>query len=533
MGHEPTLHARTPGGPARRRRVLVVNAYFDHHRRLGPRRKSIPQAMAPAYLAGAFARERCEVMAYNEQHSGPLTDQALLGWPDMLVLTGLTNALDRMRQLAAYARSENPRVIVVAGGPAVRAVPRYASRFFDYACEGDVEEIRDVIAEAFGPGHVAEEMFPRLDLAHWMGRYGYVETSRNCNFHCSFCSLTADGYGYRKEPVEFIRRQILAMGKRRFLIFLDNNFYGNDRSFFVGRMEMLRELYEAGHVVGWGALVTNDFFLKDENLELARRAGCRALFSGIESFDAATLRRFRKLQNTAAPQVEMIRRCLDRGIGYCYGVVLDFTSRTLAELSAEMDFIVGNPEIPLPNYFSPVIPILQTPFFHECMRKNLLLPNAKLRDFDTTTLTLRPLDPVADVAAFLRDLPTLRRYRRRLPGRVLGFVRRYHRVLPLDGLRIVLGGMLMVSSPNLSSGRYRPWRPRGRTFVTTTEPLDALFRPAFRVARRYASYFEPTMVTDADGGLTEDLHDDLRERAPRPERVADRLVRGGLQGGPV
>ena len=31
----------------------------------------------------------------------------LLSWPDMLVLTGLTNGFDRMLHLTAYARSKN------------------------------------------------------------------------------------------------------------------------------------------------------------------------------------------------------------------------------------------------------------------------------------------------------------------------------------------------------------------------------------------------------------------------------------------
>ena len=410
-----------------------------------------------------------------------------------------------------------PVPLVVAGGPSIRALPRYSNHFFDYTCTGDVEEIREVIEDAFGRGYVAEEMFPRFDLAYWMGRYGYVETSRNCNFRCTFCSLTADGHRYHPYPIDFIRRQILALGKRRFLIFIDNNFYGDNRGSFLARMELIQELYESGQIVGWGALVTNDFFLNEENLELARRAGCRALFSGVESFDNAVLRRFRKLQNTKVPQVEMIRRCLEAGIAFCYGIILDLTSRTLAELDAEIDFIVGNSEIPLPNYFSPVIPILQTPYFRECARANLLLPHTKLRDLDNTTLALRPLDPIDQVSAFLRDLPNLRRYRHRVPGHVLGFIRRYYRALHGDPMRIILGSTLMACAPNLSSGQHRWWNPRGRTFVTTTEPLGPLYTPAFRVDRRYETYFRPTMITDASGALRDALRADL---LPTPVRDA-------------
>jgi hypothetical protein len=43
-----------------------------------------------------------------------LEDQSILSGLDMLVLTGLTNSFDRMLHLAAYARTKNPKVIVVA-----------------------------------------------------------------------------------------------------------------------------------------------------------------------------------------------------------------------------------------------------------------------------------------------------------------------------------------------------------------------------------------------------------------------------------
>jgi hypothetical protein len=44
---------------------------------------------------------------------------------------------------------------------------------------------------------------------------------------------------------------------------------------------------------------------------------------------------------------------------------------------------------------------------------------------------------------------------------------------------------------------------------TTTEPLDPLYTPAFRVDRRYEAYFRPTMITEANGELTEELREDL------------------------
>ena len=130
-----------------RKRVLVVNCYLDYSREPIRRPNKFPQSVGAIYLAGACSRELCEVRCYDELSSGPLTDASLLGWADMLVLTGLTHCFDRLLHLTAYARTKNPKVIVVAGGPAVRALPRLSEKFFDYSCLGDIEELREVITD--------------------------------------------------------------------------------------------------------------------------------------------------------------------------------------------------------------------------------------------------------------------------------------------------------------------------------------------------------------------------------------------------
>src|SRR5256714_12940928 len=224
-------HATLP-----RKRVLVVNCYFDDTRRPIRRTTKIPQAMGPVYLAGAFDRETCEVRLYNELTSGPLEDEQLLGWPDMLVMTGLTNGFDRMLHLTAYAKTKNPRVVVVAGGPAIRQLPRLAAQFFDYCCLGDIEELCDIARAALGARYVAAEMMPRFDLAYWITWLGHIESTRYCNFRCSFCALTGEGHGYQTYNLDYIRRQMLAIRDKKHVLFIDNNFYGSDRSPFFARL---------------------------------------------------------------------------------------------------------------------------------------------------------------------------------------------------------------------------------------------------------------------------------------------------------
>jgi hypothetical protein len=519
-GNGNSRYAHAQASP--RKRVLVVNCYLDETREPLSRANKIPQAMGPAYLAGAFSPERCEIRLYSELFSGPLEDEHLLGWPDMLVLTGLSTSLDRMLHVTAYARSKNPKVIVVAGGPAVRSLPQFCSQFFDYCCQGDVEELREVIREAFGASYAAAEMMPRFDLTPWMDRIGYVESSRNCNFRCSFCTLTAEGRPYEKYDVDHVRRQFRGVGKRRVVLFLDNNFYGNDRNFFLARMEMLRELHREGAFEGWAALVTNDFFLDERNVQLAKEAGCVTLFSGVESFDAGWLRSMNKFQNTRTSQVDMIRKTLDAGIVFLYGMVLDVTTRTVASLRSELELIMDTPEITLPAYVSVTIPILGTPFFRNCLEKDLILPNTRVRDLDGTTISVRPLEELETVAEFVRDLQTFRGYHGRILKQSIGFFRRYRSRLSRMQMIIAQANPALLCAPVLATSPTR-WhqRRRRRTHVSSTDILGSMYQPAFRVESRYQRYFQPTRVTDSAGRIADELADDLLRTRKAPRAAAD------------
>jgi radical SAM superfamily enzyme YgiQ (UPF0313 family) len=496
-----------------RKRILVVNCYFPELREPLRLVNEIPNALAPVLLAGAFARERCDIRLHNEVSGGflELFAPALLAWPDLVVFTGLTTTFDRMRQLTAYLRTANPAVVTVAGGLAIRALPRHARRFFDYVCTGDVEELRDVIADALGPEYVADEMVPRYDLADWIGRWiGYAESSRGCNFRCSFCCVTADGRRYHAPGVDELRRQIVAMGRRELILFGDNQFYGQDRQYFLDRLALLRELRLAGYFKYWHAFVTDSFFWNDENLELARAAGCFSLFVGVESFDEGWLRRVNKAQNSRYSQVDLIRKCLRAGILFQYGLVFDPTERTLADMHRELAFICDNADIPAPNFIFMAIPFPATPFFHDRLARGLILPNTKLRDLEASTLSLRPLDGIDEVARFIGTAKNLAGYRARHLRRQARFLWRYRRALSAPQSVASLGTALSILAPAaVSNPATLLVRKRPRTHVSTTDRLDCVYRPVRRLAAAFAGHFEPTMITDAAGAVNEELAEDL------------------------
>lgn len=384
-----------------------------------------------------------------------------------------------------------------------------AARLFDYACTGDLEQLQEVVREAFGPDYTAEQVFPRFDLAYGRGMIGYVEASRNCNFRCSFCSLTGERRAYQSYDLDYVRQQILACGKRQ-ICFLDNNFYGNDRDRFLAKVELCRELVTAGTIDGWSCLVTGDFFARPENLQLVGRAGCKILFSGVESFSQEVLKSYNKRHNTIVPQVEMVRGCLEAGIVFAYGIMLDPTTRRLDDLRGEIEFIVETPQITLPAFFTLAIPMIGTPYFRDCLSAGRFFPNTRLRNLDGVTLTMHPRDPLGEVLAFVRNLPSLRGYRKDALRHAMRFAKHYRGTLQPLQLFAALLPTALICTEFAASSPLRPQygRPR-QTYYGPTEGLDAFYTPRFRVDARFRDHFRPTMITDATGVPHPDVAADL------------------------
>jgi hopanoid C-2 methylase len=498
---------------SRRKRVLIVNCYFPELRQPIKLTHEVPNALAPVMLGGAFSRTLCEVRLHNEVSHGFLEvfRPDLLSWPDMVVLTGLTDTFDRMLQITAYVRTVNPKVVVVAGGFPIRSLPRYSRQFFDYACQGDVEEIADVITEAFGAAYVDPEMLPRYDLANWMGkRLAYVESSRNCNFRCSFCTLTGQGRGYMKQSLDYLRRQIVGLGRRELLLIVDNQFHGADRQFFLDRLGLLCELRAQGHFRYWGGFATDAFFWQDADIALARQSGCISMLVGVESFDETWLQRVNKAQNNRYPQVALIEKCLDAGILFQYGLVFDPSERRIADMHRDLSFVLDTPEVPLPNFIFGAIPFPGTPFFRDRHAKGLLLPGLKVRDLEGSTLSMKPIDGIDEAAHFLKTAKNFVGYRRRAVRHQARFLWRYRKSLVWEQAltsTLSVGSALtpnVVASPQSAFVRRQP-----RTHVATTDRVDCVYIPRARVDAAFERYFAPTMITDGHGELNPLLVDDL------------------------
>jgi hypothetical protein len=203
--------------------------------------------------------------------------------------------------------------------------------------------------------------------------------------------------------------------------------------------------------------------------------------------------------------------------------MLDFTTRSVSDLRAEVDYILGQPDLTLPGYMSVPIPLPGTPFFYQCLDREMILPGTRVRDLDSTTVSLRPLGALAEASAFVRDLQNLRGQRAKVLAHTAGFVRKYGRSLSPYQMAIALASTALIVAPLLASLPRRFSRRAGpRTHVSGTERLDPFYQPKLRVDRRYESYFEPTPLIAVDGSVADVVAADVdaARAQPQPARRA-------------
>jgi len=492
-------------------RIFIVNCYADNHRHARGNRWFAPQSMATGVLAGQLNPQTTDLRVWCEFKDGPLLDLKPLARADMLVLTGLNTAYDRMRHLTAYAKTLNPKSIVVAGGPAVRMLHKLSKQFFDHVCTGDAEQLADVVANEFGSHHRAEIPTPRFDLMAWPGPIGYAESSRNCNFRCSFCSMTAENRPFTSYDLNMLERQLIPQADRNCIMMLDQNFFGGSRDGVLLRLERMKQLHQRGHLKGWSALVTGDFFKDPAYLGRFKEAGCIGFFTGVESFSAAQIAAYNKKQNLVVPQFENIRNCLEAGLVFHYGLVLDLYERSVKEVTTELDMLLTEPRITLPSFLSLAIPLLGTPLFKTRLHQKALLPGLKLRDMDGRSVMTRTIDPLNVAVDFARRMDTGLLPKWKLAGRAASLTWHYARKLRPIAMTSALADVVAMAYPRLGSAGRDGFFPSkgGRSYCATTEPTGTLYRPQINVADRYQAFFSPLQVTDAEGALCQSLIDDL------------------------
>jgi len=325
-----------------------------------PRRAMLRFSILPLTTVAALTPPGHEV-AICDENVEPLDFDADV---DLVGVSFMTAIAPRAYQIAAEFRRRGR--LTVAGGFHPTFLPDEAALHFDAVVVGDAEGLWPRVLDDAARGTL-EKVYrhnalpdlaltptPRRDLMaktapHYVTTDA-VQTGRGCTHACRYCSVTAFHKAtHRSRPLENVIAELKTVGRN--FIFVDDNIIADPAyaRLLFRRMIPLKKR--------WVSQCSIEIADDPELLALARAAGCRGLFIGLETTSAANLALLDKAFNDSAGYPARIRRIRRCGIGVIAGIIVGMDGdrvgvfeRTLQSLQRmHIDAIQLNIMTPLPG----------------------------------------------------------------------------------------------------------------------------------------------------------------------------------------
>jgi radical SAM superfamily enzyme YgiQ (UPF0313 family) len=262
---------------------------------------------------------------------------------DLVALSFFTGVAGRAYAHADELRRRGKKVVM--GGPHVTVLPGEAAAHADAVVVGEGESVwRQVIEDAargrLAPcyrgeaGPLAGLPAPRYDLLE--PRFAVrrvVMATRGCPYRCSFCTTAVLFPRFRTRPVEEVVRDIASLPggnwlQRKLVWFWDDNL-------LVDRRYGKALLHATVPLRKWWVTQTSlDCAEDDELLDLMRASGCAAIFIGVETLDAASLRQANKMFAPRARLARAIERLHQARIAVLGGYIVGFDGERPADVVA-------------------------------------------------------------------------------------------------------------------------------------------------------------------------------------------------------
>jgi radical SAM superfamily enzyme YgiQ (UPF0313 family) len=170
-----------------------------------------------------------------------------------------------------------------------------------------------------------------------------IQFTRGCPFNCDFCNITALlGRRVRAKTAQQIVAELdalYALGWRRSIFFVDDNFIGNRRLLKESVLPALIEWRKGKS--GCHFITEASINLADdpELMDLMRRAGFKSVFVGIETPDEDSLQECHKMQNKNRNLVDSVKALQRNGLQVMGGFIVGFDSDTPSIFQRQVDFI--------------------------------------------------------------------------------------------------------------------------------------------------------------------------------------------------
>lgn len=382
-------------------KVAIVSTY-THPTRTRVKEPSVMQSTVPELLAGLLP-EHVEVEIFNEKEADIPLDR---DW-DVVFFSYLHAYYEHTKVLSTLLRRRG--VVTVAGGRHAQHFTSDVLQHFDAVVTGEPEsnvpaliadlernELRRIYDAPSNPSAIRPARYDLIDFSKNRFRFSGIEASRGCPFQCNFCVLTGHER-YRTRPVADVideiktkvawNRNLGGLADDMFM-FYDNNLGGSPK--------YLRELCEALIPLNkvWGCALTFNILRDPELVELMGRAGCRYIYTGLESLNPESISAMNKGQNKLGDVKQVMDRAYQNGILLSFGLIVGSDGDTNEYLSRLPEYLAELRSFSI-TFMGIVCPYPETPLYAQMKAEGRLLPNTISRDYDGYTLCHRPknLDP--------------------------------------------------------------------------------------------------------------------------------------------
>ena len=195
-------------------------------------------------------------------------------------------------------------------------------------------------------------VLPKRVVTRVAGHYASFDAGRGCPFQCSFCTIiNVQGRKSRfrtADDVEAIVRENAAQGITRFFV-TDDNFARNKN--WEPILDRLIALREAGMKIRLILQVDTLCHRVPGFIEKAARAGCNAVFIGLENINPESLMGTKKRQNKIWEYREMLHAWRQAKVMTWAGYILGFPTDTPQSVARDIEIIKKELPIDILEFF--------------------------------------------------------------------------------------------------------------------------------------------------------------------------------------
>lgn len=328
--------------------IAIVNPRFEvsywgleHAQRIVGKQANMPVASLP--LLAALTPPGHEVVLFDENVEE--LDFERLAQFDIIGITGMSVQRFRMDEIIEELNERGAYVVV--GGPWVTVEEEYFGDRVKSIFVGEAETTWPQFLLDFEKGTVqrryeqAEKTdmslvpTPRYDLLK-TSRYaiGSIQFSRGCPFQCEFCDIIVTfGRRPRIKQAEQILRELDALRASgvRLAFVVDDNLIGDKRTMKLVLEEVAQWQQRNGYPLAFCTEASLDLCEDPELMELMAQCNIQAVFIGIESPNADSLKETKKYQNVrerGGTITDKVHAIQDYGIEVWCGLIVGFDNDT-------------------------------------------------------------------------------------------------------------------------------------------------------------------------------------------------------------